>query len=416
MPRKRAEPVEQPEIDENEPMEDEENEEVENDEGDDEEISPEDEEYLRRQHMQQQMAHRMPQRGEASRYRPVANAQDVPLFPDSDKDVRNTVAYLRIIRQSKPKAGYKGQQPPNSTLENIALLYGNGVYTIEACAEDHTVLRRRQNVLISMDEANPHADNNKRVEGEDSISNLIRSTQSSHENEINRIHALTERATKQEADRGREYTTMVRETSKESREAMQLHYQTASKNQQDFFGALMAAQNMSFQQTMLIMNKSHDMQVQQMRENADRNNPMVYVQMMMQGLQMGRDMGGDDDNTPDWIKGMREGGEMLGNLLALKQGNPSMPQLQNPPEEQTEPAPRKRQPPGTTRDGRKIFEPDELRNMLELKETLRTQGIDLSEWLRQAKLSYHKESEAEHEPEPTTDDDAGEETPEEPTE
>ena len=400
MPKKVT--FEEPEYNEPEGIEDESS-----DDGEDEdEISPEQEEYIRRRQMELQS----PQRGGAARFRPVANADDVPLFPDSDKDVRNTVAYLRIIRQSKPKAGYKGQQPPNSTLEHIALLYGNGVYTIEACAEDHTVLRRRQNVLISMDEANP-AENTKRAEGEDSIGSLLRSSLAGHEREIDRVHALAERATKQEADRGREYTTMVRETAKESREALQLHYQTASKNQQDFFGALMAAQNMSFQQTMLIMNKSHDMQLQQMRENADRNNPMVYVQMMMQGLQMGRDMGGDDD-TPDWIKGMREGGSMLNNLLALKQGNPVTEQV----EELTEVTPKKRRPPGTTSDGRRVFEVDELRKMVELKETLRAQGIDLAEWLRQAKLSYHKEPETEHEADPNSDDESGEETSEEPTE
>ena len=399
-----------------EPEQDEQDEHEDDEENeDDTEVSPEEEEYIRRQQMAEQGAQRRPQRGEAARYRPVSNAEDVPLFPDSDNDMRNTIAYLRIIRQSKPKAGYKGQLPPNSTLENIALLHGNGVYTIEACAEDHTVLRRRQNVLLAVEEANPQGDARQAGNGGDAISELIRDTQQNHSREIDRVHALTERASKQEADRGREYTSMVRETAKESREALQIHYQTAAKNQQDFFGALMAAQNMSFQQTMLIMNKSHEMQVQMMRESGERNNPMVYVQMMMQGLQMGRELN-DGNDDPDWIKGMREGGDMLTNLLKLKSENSTTSEPDSEPEPEVQPKRRRKNPPGTTQSGKKVFEVDELRKMLELKEILRGQGIDLGQWLGQAKLSYHKEPDteqsAEDDAEQPTNDDSGDETPE----
>jgi len=51
-----------------------------------------------------------------------------------------------------------------------------------------------------------------------------------------------------------------------------------------------------------------------------------------------------------------------------------------------------------------------------LKEILRGQGIDLGQWLGQAKLSYHKEPDteqsAEDDAEQPTNDDSGDETPE----
>lgn len=345
-------------------------------------------------------------RSQGSTFKPVINASEVPLFPDADKDSRNTIAYLKIIRESKPKPGYKGQLPPNATLESISLKFGNGYYTIEACSEDHVVLRRRTNVPISVDDAEEVG----RAQSTDSnVMSILKNSQDSHQREVDRVMTLTTLANKAETERGREYTTMVRETAREARDAMNAFYQAGTKNQQDFFGALMASQAMAFQQTMALLNKGHEMQMIAVRENAAQNNPMVYVQMMMQGMQMGRDLAGDDDNTPDWIKGMREGGDMLQNLLQLKQSNGAAPQ-QNPQ------APTKRIPPGTTSSGKKIFEVEELKKALALKETLREQGIDFSTYLEQARIAHHKASEepetAEDDASDASEDDGGEEIPE----
>lgn len=342
---------------------------------------------------------------------PVANAKEVPLFPDADKDLRNTIAYIKVIKQNNPKPGYRGQVPHNATLQSIGLKFGNGIYTIEGCAQDHSVLRREMNVEINLDEAENTP--NKASASDFAVATAMRSMHEGHQKELDRHTKLTESTTKNEAERSREYTAMVRETSKENREAMQQFYQASAKNQQDFFGSIMAAQNMGFQQVMALMTQGHNMQLAMMQEAAKNNNPMVYVQMMMKGMEMG--MGMADSDEPDYIKAMRAGGDMLSDLVNLAGSGKKLPsKIEDTDEEENdEPNPVTKKPPvpGTTKSGKKIFEKEEILGMMELKEILRSQGIDLAHFLEHAKSTYKNEVK-DNEPSQSTNEESEKESSE----
>jgi hypothetical protein len=163
---------------------------------------------------------------------------------------------------------------------------------------------------------------------------------------------------------------------------MAAHYNASITSQQNWFASMMASQQQMFNQTMMIMQKGHDIALSQMTANTQ--NPMAMVQVMMQGLQMGMGMNNEDDD-PDWLKGIREAGGMLENLagMALNPGAPN-PQQINVKVEDKKPAP----PPGTTKAGKKIFEKEEIVGVVKLKEILRARGIDFNTYLEHTTKLY----------------------------
>src|SRR5207245_7491210 len=108
-------------------------------------------------------------------------------------------------------------------------------------------------------------------------------------------------------------------TTESAAERDRAHMTGVNKQQQDFFSGIMAQTSQMFQQTMAIMIASHSQTMEILRASNDRdrenNNPMAMVSVLMQGMKIGQEMNGDD--TPDWLKAVGMGKDMLGQLTML---------------------------------------------------------------------------------------------------
>jgi len=324
---------------------------------------------------------------------PVENASDIPLFANADKRGLRTVAYLKLIKLDQPGSGYKGNIPLSSTLETIAQLYGDGLYTIEACNQKHIVLRREENVRIAMGEKKEAVISGQQkqigtngVDAKDHhINKLITEIASTRA----RDKELSDKAIIQIREQGDRFVTLVTATTESAAQRDREHMASVNKGQQDFFANMMQAQNQMFQQTMALMMASHSqtMQILQASSERDRenNNPMAMVQVLMQGLKMGRELDGDD--TPDWLKAIGVGKDMLGQLTMLATmkggGQKQMPLVSNPAlpsntKEETK----------SKKPTKRVLTDEELLEVARLKKELSARGMDLESVTKQARLYY----------------------------
>jgi hypothetical protein len=305
---------------------------------------------------------------------PIENAADIPLFEDSDKRGLRSATYLKVIKLDKPGAGYKGQVPLTSTLETIGQLYGDGIYNIEACNHKHQILRSKENIRISLTE--PNSENAKLTSrnGSNNDIQLISQLNAAHAEEIKRTREISERVANESIVQSKQHTELVRTTSESAAAREREFMQSAQKNQQDFFGNLMIAQSQMFQQTMAMITMGHQQTMESLRATTERemNSGSNNVEVLMKGLSLGREMAGGDD-SPDWLKALDKGGNMMKDLLQLKTDNQSPIPNQTTPQKQRDP---NRKSPLTR---------SELLEIIRLKKSLNAKGIDFESMVKQTR-------------------------------
>lgn len=331
---------------------------------------------------------------------PVENAKDVPLFADFHGKGLKSISYLKLTKLDKPGAGFKGNISLTSDLETIYRMYGNGLYNIEACNHKHQVLRIRENVLISIDGKEETENATIPISSVDSakdkhISQLIGNMSESHKNEVSRIQSLSDTVTKQVTEQGKTFVQLVQTTTESAAQREREHMAGVNKGQQDFFANMMLATNQMFQQTMTMMLAGHTQQMEMLRAGfeRERSNPEKLIEVLMTGLKMGREMEGDD--SPDWMKGLTVGGDMIGNLAKLATALPNgfVPKqipVQNPAQQVPQTTPKSETKKVVNRKPQtpKVFTDEEVVAFLKLKKVLSARGIDPAAVAMEASKHY----------------------------
>lgn len=320
---------------------------------------------------------------------PIDNALDIPLFEDADKRGIRTATYIKIIKLDEPNSGYKGNIPLTSTLDTIGKLFGNGYYNIIACNHRHQELRSKENVKIDIPIGRTALITDTVDKDDKSImsSDLIREL-SNKAIELASMGAIEAKA------QNREYTELVRSTMEKASERDRIFMEGQTKNTEAFFGNLMLAQNQMFQQTMALLTAGHQMTIQVLTsEKSKQKDP---IELLLAGMQLAKEMGnGNDDDSPDWLKALKSGENMLTKLSLLKaenngtnNGNQGGNQGSNQGGSNTsiQTAPPKQKIPLTKQ---------EVLEVVELKKLLRSRGIDLSALVRQATETYKEPDEEE---------------------
>jgi hypothetical protein len=370
---------------------------------------------------------------------PVANADDLPLFPDANKKQSRTVSYVAVIREDGANRGYKGNLKPGSTEQTIFQIFGNGIYTLEARTEKHKPLRTRENVQVNFEEDSEKSDGKPGTAiqgyGPNDLKSMLTEVLNTRESESKRLEDLAKSTADQSRNQSEKFVDMVKETTTASKEADREFFANTSKQSQEFMSNILAANQNNFQNMMTLLQQGHNQTMQQLNAINDRernsDNPMMMVSLLVEGLKMGREFEGDD--TPDWIKAMSEGGKMLGDIkemAALKASmTPSIPALkalvaQNKLKKQKEGNRVVKENPDTeATEGKPVPVPKELAQtevdkLANLKEILRKRGIDPEEFLDENINHYANasdkdifgEEETEDSPDKSNSDDTNEST------
>jgi hypothetical protein len=241
----------------------------------------------------------------------ITNAGEIPLFHDADKRGLKAAQYLKIVKIDKPDSGYKGKIPISSTEETIAKLYGNGIYNIEACNHRHQIIRTIESLEISIPEEIKGV-NPLMVPGLRNENSFVR-----QDNE--RVDRLHDKVTKQVTDNSNQFVQLVTKQTTESAQREREHMASVNNQQQTFFSSMLAATSQMFQQQILLQREQHQQTLQLLATNKPNENQ--GMQMLLAGIALAKELGsgGEGDNTPDWLKALSQGGEMLGNLVKLSE-------------------------------------------------------------------------------------------------
>lgn len=345
----------------------------------------------------------------------IENGGDMPLFVDADKRGLRTAAYLKVIKRDNPGSGYKGNIPLEATEETIAQMYGDGLYDVQACNSRHMVLRSRENIRISMDSNKPKNDvvgkSIPEVSGtmNATILELVKGNRNEHSKEIDRVQELATQSSKQVIEQGKQYVDMVTTLTTSAAERERTHMAGVQKQQQDFFANMMNNQAQLFQQTMAIMVMSHQHTIESLKaaNEKEKNEPMLMVQLLLQGLKLGQDMGGVDDG-PDWLKALDKGKEMIGGLATLatfqnkqissdtSQNSESKPTrnrkvLRQGADKNREDNGSKKlenEPKDSSKESQSSLTSEEIQKLIELKKVLSERGIPLAGLVEEAKSHY----------------------------
>lgn len=317
---------------------------------------------------------------------PIENAAEIPLFFDADKRGLATAVYIKIVKVDEPNSGYKGNLPLATTLDTIAKLFGNGFYNIYACNHRHRELRSKENVKIDIPIGkSPMIGSTSESRGSDLV---LKEIFANHEKEVQRISSAISASADERKQQSNEYVKLVSTTMKESSERERSFMDGQNKNQQTFFAQLMLAQNQMFQQTMAMISAGHAMTIESLRSTSerDKNSSKDSIELFMKALAMGRELSGDD-TTPDWLKALNSGENMLSKLLLLKDENKSEPgrngntsnsSPNSSPNSNLRPGPRTKIP----------LTKQEVLDIVKLKKVLSSKGIDLSTLVSDATKSY----------------------------
>lgn len=332
---------------------------------------------------------------------PISNADSIPLFEDADKRGVRTAAYITITKLDAPKSGYKGQIPLNSTLETIAQLFGNGIYNIAVVNHKHKILRTRENIKIDIpSEVLEGSINTAKANGSSSpqgpsILEVIDKLNASHSQEIERQTKQSELITKQVEANSKNYTELIKTSTESSAQREREFLQSASQSNKEFFASMMQMQSAQFQQMMIMMMAGHNQTIESLKASQAANNPLLFVEVLMKGLQMGKGM---DDDSPDWLKAIGMGKEMIGELGSLAK----VKMLQTMPQTTPEVKPKKKEDKKPSDN--KILNKRELMELVKLKRTLLKRGIDLEAMLSEANKHYSAPTSEEQNEEESDDD------------
>jgi hypothetical protein len=356
-------------------------------------------------------------RAEASlQDKPVANAEDIPLFADSDKRGTNSAVYLKVTKtgmvgvSGEAPTGYKGQLPISSNEESIFNNYGDGIYTVELCNHRHKVLRSKENLKLTLGGGAGRSNSvpNSGPSSEEStlhkhLAYSLQKNQENHQRELARLESVNSQVTTQVVAQAKAHTELVTKSTEASAQREREFMGSMVKQNQDFFANMMMMQQQSFQQTMALLNTGHQMTMESMRASNERdanaNNPMLMLEIFSRGLNLGREYDGPD--KPEYLQAIEMGlGGLkdIKDLVLLKNGLPnpsSLPsgnQAQRTLPKGNSSVASNNVSPGSTnaQQGKKepLLTKDELINMVQLKKSLHKRGIDLAAMLKDATNHY----------------------------
>lgn len=345
---------------------------------------------------------------------PVSNADNIPLFEDADKRGTRTAAYITVTKLDAPKSGYKGQIPLNSTLETIAQLFGNGIYNISACNHKHKVLRSKENLKIDipleiLESSAKTANGNAASPSGQPILEILKTVTENHKGELERQKELSATVTTQVTENSKSFVELIKTSTEAAAQREREFLLSTSESNKQFFATMMSMQSAQFQQMMIMMMAGHNQTIESLKTTNAQNNPLLMVEVLMRGLQMGKSLDGDD--SPDWLKAIGMGKDMIGELGSLAK----LKMLQTPatitpkPEEKGKPKDKGKEK-GKGEDN-KILKRSELVEIIKLKRTLLKRGIDLEAMLSEANKHYAAPT-AEQESEPESDDEIEDDTEE----
>lgn len=333
----------------------------------------------------------------------VDNAMDVPLLPHAGTSKSNTISYLKITRLDGARGvrGLKGQMPPGTTYDGLARRFGNGTYKIEGCNAAHKVLAREEAIEIAMgpdfDDANgqpiavvPQPQNSAAytLHGMKMVSDMATRHQEA-------VMKSTDASSAQVKEMASTTMEMLTTFTAAQRESERNSYQAAQQNQQAFFASMMAMQQSAHAQQMQMLTTMAE------RERANDVNPLQMIEVFMNGMKAGGEMG---DGPEPWLQALKEGSGMLGNIAQLANAPgvrgalpsnsvPNRTALPAAAIPTNAPANDNAGPP--TRKKRLPFDRAEIRAAAQLKAELRKRGIPMSDFLTQTTDYYRTAPESE---------------------
>ena len=313
---------------------------------------------------------------------PVENDEAIPLFPHLDKDKNNIVVSIRVMKRDPPGEGYKGDIAPSSTLDFIAKRWGNGIYDLDALNAEHKVLRRSQNIVISSiqkPQALPGAESAMTA-----AERLLERQAQSFERDQERTYRISQEAISSTRAQAVTYAEMVRADTEARMQRDREHYATAAAQQREAFQQMflqtqqmhqmnMEQQRGSFQQVLQLMAATHERELQ-------TNNPMVMMEVLQRGMQIGMEAGGSDADPlttamQTGLGGLRE----LTKMMALQKG------IKSPKLAKSNPSAKPQTPQKSGDSEKKPISRSELQEVLAIKRLAETKGYDFEGILSQAK-------------------------------
>jgi hypothetical protein len=320
---------------------------------------------------------------------PIENAGDLPLLTHAGTGKKNTVTYLKITRLDGPRGvrGVKGKMDPSSTFEDVARRYGNGTYKIEGCNYRHQALAREDGVEIAIPGFDDEPERGAAPAPQQGVSGsfglhgmqMITKMSDRHTEAVTAQANAQSEQVREMAGRTMELLTSFTAAQRESERAT---HEASTTNQQQFYATMMAMQTQAHAQQMEMLRAMHE------RQSGSQVDPMQMVQMFMDGLKAGGELGGGEGDEP-WVKALHEGTGMLGHLASLANapgvagklaGAP--PALPGQPRALAQHNPQGEQPP-PKRKKRLPFKTDEIRNLASIKAKLRERGIPFDAFLSQ---------------------------------
>ncbi|HEY6437889.1 MAG TPA: hypothetical protein VIY47_14960, partial [Ignavibacteriaceae bacterium] len=272
------------------------------------------------------------------------------------------------------------------------------------------VIKKREGIRIAVGMSNESPrDNDPENKGNLSALHLAHI---SHNMERKRSKEQTDEIVKTARELAHQHTTMVSETAKASATRDREFYSGQATSTQSFFASILqqtqqmaetARQNseQAHRQQMEASERAHERMIVMLemmhQRNSEANNPMLMLTLFKQGMEMGRDIGGDDSEP--WERVIKSGVEGLGQLTAmqkmslmskkLKSGSPqkALPKTTQNPKTETSPA--KNTENKLNIDNKTLKEIDELKTICDKR------GIDFEHIIKEAKEWLNTASEEE---------------------
>jgi len=260
---------------------------------------------------------------------PLTNSETIPLLPNANKKEAREAVAMKVIKLDNPGAGYKGEVHIGADEDYIANLYGDGIYTVEFINNKKKVIRKREGIKIAIGMNN----DNPRDTGPDNKDHLsaLRLAHISHNMERKRNSELGAQVTNTVRDLAKQHTDMVVESARAASVRDREFFGGQTQATQTFFTSILQQQQQQSQdarqqsdqahrQQMEASERSHNQMLTMMEamhlRSADQNNPMMLLSLFKQGMDMGRDIGGD--NTEPWERAIKSGVDGLGQLANMQ--------------------------------------------------------------------------------------------------
>jgi len=330
---------------------------------------------------------------------PLTNSEAIPLLPNANKKEAREAVAMKVIKLNAPDAGYKGEIHVGADEDYIANMYGDGIYTVEFINSKKKVVRKREGIKIAVGMNN----DNPRDRGPDNKEHLdaLRLAHISHNLERKRADGMSHSIIDTTRVLAKQHTDMVVESSKASSIRDREFYSGQAVSVQSFFASILQQQQQMAETARQNSEQAHRQQMEAsersnrqmmmmmeaMHSRSDTmNNPMMFLQLFKQGMDMGRDIGGDDSEP--WEKAIKTGVEGLGTLAAMQKMSlmTPPPTPKRLPEQRPQPRPKPSQsatisPNPSTQNTDMVL----LHEVMELKAVCDKRGVDFEHIIREAK-------------------------------